>query len=57
MESRRGVMVPAEDPDYEPEGEAFPDELRRNTGPLYVPPVPEMPASARIAEEEPQLEA
>ena len=57
MESRRGVLVPSEDPDCEPEGEAFPDRPERDTAPLYVPPVPDMPASPRIAEPQPELEA
>ena len=48
MEARQNVMVPAEDPEWEPEGEAFPAQAAREPDAILVPPQPEMPPSERV---------
>jgi hypothetical protein len=46
---RQGVLVPAEDPDYENEGEAWSLTVRRSDAAL-VPPPPELPPAAGVLE-------
>ena len=41
-EERQGVMVPSEDPDYEPEGEAWPSWPTRDRDAILQPPKPEL---------------
>ncbi len=48
MEERAGLMVPAEDPDWLPEGEAFPAVRPAFRDAILQPPPPEMPLSARV---------
>ena len=50
MEARQNVMVPAEDHEWEPEGEAFPSRPTRDPDAILVPPQPEMPPSERVTE-------
>jgi len=50
LEERLGVMVPAEDPDAEPEGEAWPTWLPAHREAILQPPKPEIQPTARIAE-------
>jgi hypothetical protein len=49
MESRQGVRVPSEDPDYEDEGEAWPSALQRERDAIIQPPRPEMPPAEPVA--------
>ncbi len=44
IESRAGVLLPSEDPDLEPDGEAWPDLARPRRDALFQPPRPVMPA-------------
>jgi hypothetical protein len=59
LDSRAGVLLPNEDPDYEPVGEAWPDLARPRRDALLQPPRPVMPAPQpqRQAEREPELQA
>jgi conjugative relaxase-like TrwC/TraI family protein len=50
MEQRAGLMIPSEDPDMEPEGEAFPLARPTFRDAILQPPPPEMPVSHRVAE-------
>jgi SAM-dependent methyltransferase len=50
MEARQNVMVPAEDHEWEPQGEAFPGRPTRDPDAILVPPQPEMPPSERVTE-------
>jgi conjugative relaxase-like TrwC/TraI family protein len=50
MQERAGLMIPAEDPDLEPEGEAFPVTRAAFRDAILQPPPPEMPASPRVAQ-------
>lgn len=56
IDNRAGVLVPHEDPDLEPEGEAWPD-LRRPHRDAILQPRPVMPAPRRRPEPEPELQA
>ena len=49
-EERKGVLVPSEDPDYEPEGEAWPSRPARDRDAVLQPPKPELPPSPRVIE-------
>jgi hypothetical protein len=55
LETRAGVLVPDEDPDYEPEGEAWPDIRRPHRDAILQPPRPLMPAPGK--QPEPELQA
>ena len=58
FEQRLGVMVPAEDPDAEPEGEAWPAWLPAHREAILQPPKPEMrPAEPVIQRAEAEAEA
>ena len=61
IEARQGVMVPAENPDYEPVGEAFPARQAPAGVAILQPPAASMPPSeavtGRPAEHEAELEA
>jgi hypothetical protein len=57
LDSRAGLLVPAEDPDYEPEGEAWPDLRRPHRDAVLQPPRPLMPAPTRQSDREHQLQA
>jgi hypothetical protein len=57
LETRAGVLVPAEDPDYEPEGEAWPDLRRPHRDAVLQPPRPLMPTPHRQSELEHELQA
>jgi conjugative relaxase-like TrwC/TraI family protein len=52
MEARRGLLVPDEDPDYEPLGEAFPEPGRRASAAVLQPPAASMPPAPSLAERE-----
>jgi len=52
IEARQGVMVPAEDPEYEPLGEAFPDPVSRRSAAVLQPPAAAMPPAPAFAERE-----
>ncbi len=52
LDDRAGVMIPAEDPDYEPDGEAWPAQRHAQRGAILQPPVPVMPPAPRLAERE-----
>jgi AAA domain/TrwC relaxase len=56
MDERAGLRVPAEDPDYEDEGEAFPQWLPAEREAILQPPKPVLRPSSRI-ERESQAEA
>ncbi len=58
IESRAGLLIPSEDPDYEPDGEAWPDLTRPHRDALLQPPRPVMPApqSRRQPALEPELQ-
>jgi conjugative relaxase-like TrwC/TraI family protein len=49
-EARQNVMVPGEDHEWEPEGEAFPGPPGKDPDAILVPPKPEMPPSERVIE-------
>jgi len=49
-EERQGVMVPSEDPDYEPECEAWPSRPTRDREAILQPPKPELLPSLRVIE-------
>jgi hypothetical protein len=57
IDSRSGILIPDEDPDYEPEGEAWPDLARPHRDAILQPPRPTMPAPRRQPEREPELQA
>lgn len=50
MQERAGLMIPAEDPDLEPEGEAFPATRPAFRDAILQAPPAEMPISPRLAE-------
>ena len=50
MEARQNVMVPDEDPDHEPVGEAFPAWRAPSRDAILQPPQPDMPASPAVLE-------
>jgi hypothetical protein len=50
LEERIGVMVPAEDPDYEPEGEAWPAWQPARRDAILQPPKPQIRPAQRLAE-------
>jgi hypothetical protein len=50
IEERKGVMVPAEDPDYGYEGEAWPSWQRPDRDAVLQPPKPELRPSPRVLE-------
>lgn len=50
IEDRKGVMVPAEDPDYGYEGEAWPAARPADREAVLQPPQPELPPSPRVIE-------
>jgi hypothetical protein len=54
MEARQNVMVPAENHEWEPEGEAFPDRRARDPDAILVAPQPEMPPSERVTGRAPE---
>jgi hypothetical protein len=56
LESRAGVFIPNEDPDYEPAGEAWPSLARPRRDAILQPPRPPMPAPQRQPELEPELQ-
>jgi hypothetical protein len=47
VESRAGVLIPNEDPDYQPDGDAWPDLARPRRAGLLQPPSPIMPRRRR----------
>jgi len=49
-EERRGLMVPTEDPDYEPEGEAWPTWPTTDREAILQPPKPNLRPSPRTTE-------
>ena len=58
MDSRAGVLIPHEDPDYEPEGEAWPDLGRPRRDAVLQPPRPIMkPPQQRTPERDPEPQA
>jgi hypothetical protein len=57
IDNRAGVLAPHEDPDYEPEGEAWPDLWRPHRDAILQPPRPIMPAPSRQPELQPELQA
>jgi hypothetical protein len=56
LDSRAGVLIPNEDPDYEPDGEAWPSVARPRRDPILQPPRPPMPAPQRQRQLEPGLQ-
>jgi len=56
LENRSGVLIPDEDPDYQPEGEAWPDLGRPHRDAVLQPPRPLMPPP-RQRERESELQA
>lgn len=54
IESRTGVLIPSEDPDYEPDGQAWPDLARPRRDALLQPP--RLPMSAPRPQRQPELE-
>jgi hypothetical protein len=50
IEERQGVMVPSDDPDYEPEGEAWPLLPTRDREAILQPPKPDLRPSSRVTE-------
>ncbi len=56
-EERKGVMVPSEDPDYEPEGEAWPTWPTPDREAILQPPKPELRPSPRVIERAADREA
>jgi hypothetical protein len=54
MEARQNVIGPAEDHEWEPEGEAFPGQPVRDPDAILVPPQPEMPPSERVTGRAPE---
>jgi hypothetical protein len=51
IEERRGLMVPAEDPDYGYDGEAWPAYQRPDRDAVRQPPKPELRPFARVIEQ------
>jgi hypothetical protein len=56
LESRTGLLIPSEDPDYEPDGEACPDLSRPRRDAILQPPRPLMPAPHLQRQREPELQ-
>lgn len=56
LENRSGVLIPHEDPDYEPEGEAWPDLGRPHRDAVLQPPRPLMPQPRQLGRK-PELQA
>jgi hypothetical protein len=56
LESRAGLLIPNEDPDYEPDGEAWPDLSKPRRDAILQHPRPAMPAPQRHPEREPELQ-
>ena len=50
LEERRGLMIPAEDPDYGYEGEAWPAYQRPDRDAVLQPPKPELRPSPKVIE-------
>ena len=50
IEERRGLMVPAEDPDYGYDGEAWPAYQRPDRDAVLQPPKPELRPSQKVIE-------
>ena len=50
IEEVKGLRVPSEDPEWEDEGEAWPDELRRERDAILQPPPPEIKPTEPVAE-------
>ena len=57
VQDRQGVMVPSEDPDYEPEGEAWPSWPTRDREAILQPPKPDLRPSPRLIEHAADREA
>jgi hypothetical protein len=57
IDNRTGVLLPHRDPDYEPEGEAWPDLRQPHRDAILQPPRPVMSAPARHPEVQPELQA
>jgi AAA domain/TrwC relaxase len=57
IEERQGVMVPSKDPDYEPEGEAWPSWPTRDREAVLQPPKPDLRPSPRVIERAADREA
>ena len=56
-EERQGVQVPSENPDYEPEGEAWPSWPARDREAILQPPKPDLRPSPRVIERAADREA
>jgi hypothetical protein len=57
LQERQGVMVPAEDPDLEPLGEAWPGLHGRQRDAVLQPPKPDLRPSPQVTERLPDREA
>jgi hypothetical protein len=57
LAARQSVMIPAEDPDYEDHGPAFPELTTANREAILQPPRPEIQPSAQILERVADLDA
>jgi len=56
-DERRGVKVPSENPDYEPEGEAWPSWPGHDREAILQPPKPDLRPSPRVIERAADREA
>lgn len=50
VDERRGLLVPAEDPDLEDDGEAWPTWQRPDRDAVLQPPPPELRAAPKVLE-------
>jgi hypothetical protein len=57
VEERQGVMVPSEDPDYEPDGEAWPSLPAPDREAILQPPKPDLRPSPSVTERAADREA
>jgi len=56
VDSRAGLLISSEDPDYEPDGEAWPDLSEPRRGAILQPARPPMPAPQLQPKREPELQ-
>jgi len=57
LEQRQGVIVPAEDPDFEPLGEAWPSWHGRDRDAVLQPPKPDLQPSPQVIQRLPEMAA
>ena len=57
LDERKAIRIPSVDPDYEPEGAAWPVRADRERDAVLQPPKPEMQAAPAVLQRIPDLQA